>query len=157
MVYLYPLMVVWVVLQVFWPTNPSASWWSSCGQWRLYLRLFCRLNQSLMLSGLRAIPSRHQTLLLADGALVQWNIPSIPRCEGHRTGGKQFGNRLERNMSAYLLHSTQDTQDTHHWTLLYTGLRFNLVPLGSSILNGYFGFHVASLWVMIPRTLVGVT
>jgi hypothetical protein len=35
MVYLYLLMVVWVVLQVFWPANPSASWWSSCGQWRL--------------------------------------------------------------------------------------------------------------------------
>jgi hypothetical protein len=35
MTYLYLLMVVWVVLQVFWPVNPSASWWSSCGQWRL--------------------------------------------------------------------------------------------------------------------------
>jgi hypothetical protein len=26
MAYLYLLMVVWVVLQVFWPANPSASW-----------------------------------------------------------------------------------------------------------------------------------
>jgi hypothetical protein len=34
MAYLYLLVVVWVVLQVLWPANPSASWWSSCGQWR---------------------------------------------------------------------------------------------------------------------------
>jgi hypothetical protein len=36
MEYLYLLMVVWVVLQVFWPANTSASWWSSCGQGRLW-------------------------------------------------------------------------------------------------------------------------
>jgi hypothetical protein len=35
MAYLYLLMVVWVVLLVFWSANPPASWWSSCGQWRL--------------------------------------------------------------------------------------------------------------------------
>jgi hypothetical protein len=35
--HLYLLMVVWVVLQVVWPANPSASWWSSCGQWRLFV------------------------------------------------------------------------------------------------------------------------
>jgi hypothetical protein len=34
-IYLYHLMMVWVVLQAFWPAFPSASWWSSCGQWRL--------------------------------------------------------------------------------------------------------------------------
>jgi hypothetical protein len=28
MAHLYLLMVVWVVLQVFWPANPSASWGS---------------------------------------------------------------------------------------------------------------------------------
>jgi hypothetical protein len=27
MAHLYLLMVVWVVLQVLWPANPSASWW----------------------------------------------------------------------------------------------------------------------------------
>jgi hypothetical protein len=31
------LMVVWVVLQVLWPANPSASWWPSCGQWRFFV------------------------------------------------------------------------------------------------------------------------
>jgi hypothetical protein len=35
MAHLYLLVVVWVVLQVLWPANPSASWWSSCWQWRL--------------------------------------------------------------------------------------------------------------------------
>jgi hypothetical protein len=40
MAYLYLLMVV---LQVFRPANPSASWWSSCGQWRLlsYACYYC--------------------------------------------------------------------------------------------------------------------
>jgi hypothetical protein len=37
MAYLYPLEVVWVVFRVYWPANPSASWWSSCGQWRLFV------------------------------------------------------------------------------------------------------------------------
>jgi hypothetical protein len=43
MAYLYLLMVVWVVLQVFWTANPSASWWSSCGQCRLlsYACYYC--------------------------------------------------------------------------------------------------------------------
>jgi hypothetical protein len=35
MAYLYLLIMVWVVLQVSWLANPSASWLSSCGQWRL--------------------------------------------------------------------------------------------------------------------------
>jgi hypothetical protein len=47
MVYLFLLMVVWVVLQVLWPANPSASWWSSCGQWRLsVLRLLLLVSSS---------------------------------------------------------------------------------------------------------------
>jgi hypothetical protein len=37
MAHLYLLVVVWVVLQVLWPANPPASWWSSCGQWRLFV------------------------------------------------------------------------------------------------------------------------
>jgi hypothetical protein len=37
MAHLYLHVVVWVVLQVLWPANPSASWWSSCGQWSLFV------------------------------------------------------------------------------------------------------------------------
>jgi hypothetical protein len=34
---LYLVMMVWAVLQALWPASPSASWWSSCGQWRLFV------------------------------------------------------------------------------------------------------------------------
>jgi hypothetical protein len=55
MLHLYLLMVVWAVLQVLWPANPSASWWSSCGQWRLFvLRLLLLVSSSwLVLSMLQ--------------------------------------------------------------------------------------------------------
>jgi hypothetical protein len=47
MAHLYVLMVVWVVLQVLWPASPSASWWSSCWQWRLFvLRLLLLVSSS---------------------------------------------------------------------------------------------------------------
>jgi hypothetical protein len=47
MAHLYLFMVVWVVLQVLWPANPSASLWSSCGQWRLFvLRLLLLVSSS---------------------------------------------------------------------------------------------------------------
>jgi hypothetical protein len=47
MAHLYLLMVVWVVLQVLWLANPSVSWWSSCGQWRLFvLRLLLLVSSS---------------------------------------------------------------------------------------------------------------
>jgi hypothetical protein len=44
---LYLLMMDWVVLQSLWPASPSASWWSSCGQWRLFvLRLLLLVSSS---------------------------------------------------------------------------------------------------------------
>jgi hypothetical protein len=45
--HLYLLVVVWVVLQVLWPANPSAPWWSSCGQWTIFvLRLLLLVSSS---------------------------------------------------------------------------------------------------------------
>jgi hypothetical protein len=50
MAHLYLFMVVWVVLQVLLPANPSASWWSSCGQWRLFvLRLLLLVSSSWLM------------------------------------------------------------------------------------------------------------
>jgi hypothetical protein len=42
MAYLYLLMVVWVVLQVFWPANPSALWAVEALVFRLLLLLVLR-------------------------------------------------------------------------------------------------------------------
>jgi hypothetical protein len=39
--------MVWVVLQVLWPAGRSASWWSSCRQWRLFVfRLLLLVSSS---------------------------------------------------------------------------------------------------------------
>jgi hypothetical protein len=69
MVHLYLLMVVWVVLQVLWPANPSASWWSSCGQWRFFvLRLLLLVSSSwLVLSMLEVQVSEVIEILLLSG------------------------------------------------------------------------------------------
>jgi hypothetical protein len=63
---LYVLMMVWAVLQALWPASPSASWRSSCGQWRLLvlrLLLFCLFFVASVLSMLE-MPNTWQQKLV---------------------------------------------------------------------------------------------
>jgi hypothetical protein len=66
--------VVWAVLHVLWPVSPSASWWSSCGQWRLFVvRLLLLVSSSwlvLSMLGMQVSPYACYCLSLLRGWCV---------------------------------------------------------------------------------------
>jgi hypothetical protein len=140
MVYLYLLMVVWVVLQVFWP-NPSASLWSSCGQWRflkIYNFLFSkkhyygdqiRKNEEMGLAWRKLSKSHYYLIKLQMGSLLSRSGTWI---------------RLELDISHEITHHYQTKHDTQSYKNNKWFIKQNEKSLKNVYLENWTMAHLGS-------------